>query len=125
SLFVRGGNSTANKVLIDGIPAEDVGGVFDYGTVSSTGVAGFELYRGPNSALYGTDAGAAVISLNTPRGTSLRPVLNYSGDGGNFSTWRNEAALSGAWRKLDYYAAFSRFDSSNALQRDRYHSTTE
>jgi vitamin B12 transporter len=125
SLFVRGGNSTANKILIDGIPAEDVGGVFDYGTVSSTGVAGFELYRGPNSALYGTDAGAGVISLNTPRGTSLRPVINYSGDAGNFSTWRDEVALSGAWSKLDYYAAFSRFDSSNALPLDRYHSETE
>ena len=38
SLFVRGGNSTANKVLIDGVPANDVGGIFDFGTVSSTGL---------------------------------------------------------------------------------------
>ena len=70
SLFVRGGNSTANKVLIDGIPAEDVGGVFDFGTVSSTGVCRVEMYRGPNSALYGTDAGASVVNMNTPRGSS-------------------------------------------------------
>jgi len=34
---------------------------------------GLELYRGPNSTLYGTDAGASVVSLNTPRGSSLRP----------------------------------------------------
>lgn len=124
SLFVRGGNSTANKVLIDGIPAEDVGGVFDFGNVSSTGLSGLEFYRGPNSVLYGSDAGASVVSLNTPRGSSLRPVLNYSGDAGNFHTYRNEAALSGAWNRLDYYGAFSRFDSSNALPRDRYHSAT-
>ena len=124
SLFVRGGNSTANMVRIDGITAEDIGGVFDYGNVSSTGVAGLELYRGPNSALYGTDAGASVVSMNTPRGSSLRPVLNYSGDAGNFHTYRNEAALSGAYSKLDYYGAFSRFDSSNALPNDEYHSAT-
>ena len=37
SLFVRGGNSDANKVLIDGITAEDTGGRFDFGTVSSIG----------------------------------------------------------------------------------------
>ena len=55
SLFIRGGNSTANKVLIDGIPANDVGGIFDFGNVSSTGINGLELYRGPNSALYGSD----------------------------------------------------------------------
>ncbi|GGG76274.1 TonB-dependent receptor [Edaphobacter dinghuensis] len=124
SLFVRGGNSTANKVLIDGIPAEDVGGVFDFGNVSSTGLTGFEFYRGPNSVLYGSDAGASVVSLNSPRGNSLRPALNYSGDAGNFHTYRNEAALSGAWNRLDYYGAFSRFDSSNALPLDRFHSAT-
>jgi vitamin B12 transporter len=124
SLFVRGGNSDANKVLIDGIPAEDVGGRFDYGTVSTTGVAGLELYRGSNSALYGSDAEAGVVSLNTPRGSELRPVLNYSGDAGNFHSYRNEAAVSGAFRKLDYYAAFSRFDTSNALPLDKFHSAT-
>ena len=57
SIFVRGGNSDANKVMIDGIPAEDVGGRFDFGTVSSSGVTGLEVYRGPDSVLYGSDAG--------------------------------------------------------------------
>lgn len=124
SLFVRGGNSDANKVLLDGIPAEDVGGAFDFGTVSTTGINGLELYRGPNSALYGSDAAASVVNLATPRGSSLRPVINYSGDGGNFNTYRNEVALSGAHNKLDYFAAFSRFDSSNALPLYEYHSAT-
>ena len=124
SLFVRGGNSTANKVLIDGVTANDVGGVFDFGTVSSTGLTGLELYRGSNSALYGTDAVASVVNLETPRGSSLRPVLDYSGDAGNFHTYRNEAALSGAWNRLDYYGAFSQFNTSNALPRDEYHSDT-
>ena len=124
SLFVRGGNSSANKVLIDGIPANDVGGVFDFGNVSSTGLAGLEMYRGGNSALYGTDAQASVINLSTPRGSSMHPVIDYSGDGGNFHTYRNEVALSGAHNKLDYYGAFSRFDSSNAIERDRFHAAT-
>src|SRR5258708_35571676 len=62
--------------------------------------------------------------MNPPRGSSLRPVLNYSGDAGNFYTYRNEAALSGAYSKLDYYGAFSRFDSSNSIPNDRYHSAT-
>ncbi|MCU1322884.1 MAG: TonB-dependent receptor plug [Acidobacteriaceae bacterium] len=124
SMFVRGGNSDANKVLIDGIPAEDVGGRFDYGTVSSTGFSGLEVYRGPNSALYGSNAGASVVSLSTPRGAELRPVLNYSGDAGNLHTYRNEAAVSGAYNKLDYYFAFSRFDTSNAIAMDKFHAAT-
>jgi iron complex outermembrane receptor protein/vitamin B12 transporter len=125
SLFVRGGNSTANKVLIDGITAEDVGGIFDFGTVTQTGIASAELYRGPNSVLYGSDAGASVVSFNTPRGESVKPVFVYTGEGGNFSTYRNQAEVSGTHQKLDYYAAFSRLNSSNALPLDEYHSVTE
>ena len=124
SLFVRGGNSDANKVLIDEVPANDIGGVFDLGTVSSTAVRDLESHRGPDSVLYGTDARAGVVRFETPRGTSLRPVLTYSGDAGNLHTYRNEATLSGAYRKVDYYTAFSRFDSSNALPDDRFHAST-
>jgi iron complex outermembrane receptor protein/vitamin B12 transporter len=124
SLFVRGGNSTANQVTLDGITMNDVGGVFDFGTVSTTGIGGIELYRGSNSALYGTDAGASVVNLETPRGTTLKPVLNYSGDAGNFHEYRNEGVLSGTLNRLDYLGGFSRFDMSNALARDRYHSAT-
>jgi iron complex outermembrane receptor protein/vitamin B12 transporter len=124
SLFVRGGNSDANKVLIDGIPAEDVGGVFDFGIVSSTGITGLEVYRGPDSVLYGSDAASSTLLFSTPRGSSTRPVVNYSGDAGNFHTYRDELSLSGARQKLDYYTAFSRFDTSNALPMDEFHSAT-
>ena len=130
SLFVRGGGSDATKVLFDGVPADDVGGAFDFGTVSSTGVSGpgagmgLELYRGANSATAGTDALSGVLQMTTPRGSTLRPVLNYSGDAGNLHTYRNEVFVSGTRKKLDYLAGFSRFDTSNALRNDEYHSGT-
>ncbi len=124
SLFVRGGNSTANLVLIDGMPAEDVGGTFDYGTVSATGIGRMEIYRGPDSAIYGTDAGAAVVTITTPRGTTLKPVLNYTGDAGNLHTYQNGVTAGGTLRKLDYFAGFDRQDTSNALPRDQYHNAT-
>jgi iron complex outermembrane receptor protein/vitamin B12 transporter len=124
SLFVRGGNSTANKVLIDGITAEDVGGVFDFGTVAQTAIASIETYRGPDSVLYGSDAGASVVSLSTPRGDAIRPLLVYTGDGGKFSTYRNQGELSGAHGRLDYYLAAGRLDTSNALPFDAYKAFT-
>jgi iron complex outermembrane receptor protein/vitamin B12 transporter len=124
SLFLRGGNSTANLVLVDGIPAEDVGGTFDYGTLSSTAISRMEIYRGPDSAIYGTDAGAGVISIDTPRGFSLKPLITYSGDAGTLHSYRNEVTLGGTARKLDYFAAFSRFDTSNALPNDEFHVAT-
>lgn len=124
SLFMRGGNSTANLVTVDGMPADDVGGTFDFGTVSSAAVSKIEVVRGPDSAMYGTDAGAGVVNIETPRGTTLQPVLNYMGDAGNLYTYRNEASIGGTLKKLDYYGAFSRLDTSNALPLDKYHSLT-
>jgi iron complex outermembrane receptor protein/vitamin B12 transporter len=124
SLFVRGGDSVANKLLIDGIPAEDVGGITDYGTISSSGVTGVELYRGPDSVLYGSDAGSSVVTFSTPRGSDPNPVLNYSGSAGNFHTYQNEATISGAHKRVDYLAGYSRVDTSNALLIDEYHAGT-
>ena len=131
SLFVRGGNSDANKVLVDGIPAEDVGGRFDFGLVSSTGLVSVgnngpavELYRGPNSALFGSDALASVVNLSTPRGTAVKPLLVYSGDAGNFHTVRNEATVSGVRGRADYFVAGSRLNSSNAVANDEFHAVT-
>ena len=35
SVFVRGGDSDFNKVLIDGIPANDVGGAFEFANLAT------------------------------------------------------------------------------------------
>jgi vitamin B12 transporter len=125
ALYIRGGSPDANKVLTDGVPSEDIGGYFNYGPVSTIALTGPDLYRGANSALYGTGAEAGIVTLATTRGSELRPVLNYTGDAGNFYTYRNEAILSGAFKPFDYLAAFSRFNTSNALPLDEYHSTNE
>ena len=131
SLFVRGGNSDAGMALIDGIPADDVGGRFDFGNVATAGLgpvsasgSGIEMYRGADSVLYGSDAEAGVVSLATARGTSVRPELDYSGDAGNLHSYRNEVSVGGTLSRLDYFAALSRFDTSNALPMDEYHIQT-
>jgi vitamin B12 transporter len=36
SLFVRGGSSNFNKILIDGVPANDIGGGFDFADLATT-----------------------------------------------------------------------------------------
>ncbi|WP_158792695.1 TonB-dependent receptor plug domain-containing protein [Granulicella sp. L60] len=122
-LYVRGGGPATNKILIDGISATDIGGRFDLSPVSTIDLIGPELYRGANSALYGTGAEASVLRLSTTHGSSLWPVLNYTGDAGNFSTYRNEATLSGTRKRLDYLAGFGRLNTSNALPLDEYHTT--
>src|SRR5208337_3050841 len=121
SLFVRGGNSDANKILIDGVSAGDLGGRFDFGPLSTTAIESAEIYRGPNSNLYGADAASGVVSLTTPHGTTNFPSLLFQGDAGNFHTSREEFEVAGAHNKVDYLGAISWLQTSNALPNDEYH----
>ncbi len=125
SVFIRGGNSDSNKVLLDGITIEDIGGRFDLSTVSSTGVAHVEAYRGPNSVLWGSDAAAGLIGFYTPHGTTPFPSLLYEGDAGSFGTYRNDVQLGGTFHKLDYYGTFGDFQTQNSVANDEYHNITE
>jgi vitamin B12 transporter len=124
SLFIRGGNSDANKVLLDGVPLEDIGGTFDFANLATTGIASAEAYRGPNSVLFGADAGAGVVAFSTPRGSTPFPSLIYDGDGGNFGTYRNQVQGGGTRNALDYYAGFGDLQTTNSLAGDTYHDVT-
>jgi iron complex outermembrane receptor protein/vitamin B12 transporter len=124
SLFIRGGDSDANKILLDGVSVGDLGGRFDFGPMSTTGVQSVETYRGPDSNLYGADAGSGVVALSTPRGVSSNPALRLAGEYGNFYTSREQAEVAGSHKKLDYYGAYSWMQSSNALANDEYHVAT-
>jgi len=125
SIFIRGGNSDANKILLDGVPIEDIGGVFDLSGISTTGISSTEAYRGPNSVLYGSDASAGVIAFSTPRGSTSFPSLIYSGDAGSFGTYRNEVQLGGTHRRLDYYGGFSDLQTQNSIPADEAHNIAE
>ncbi len=125
SLFVRGGSSTSNRVVLDGTPIEDIGGTFDYSNFLTLGTSEFEVYRGPNTVLYGSDAATGVVSLKTPQGSTSFPSLFYEGDAGNFHTWRNEAQIGGTKSRLDYYGGGAIFESSNALPQDEYKNISE
>ena len=124
SLFVRGGDSDSNKIILDGVSVDDLGGEFDFGPLSTTALESAEVYRGPNSSLYGADAASGVISLTTPHGTTSFPSLLFQGDAGNFNTSREELEVAGAHNKLDYLGAFSWLQTGNSIPMDEYHVAT-
>ena len=121
SLFVRGGDSDANKILFDGISVGDLGGRFDFGPLSTTAVEHAEVYRGADSALYGADAASGVVSITTPHGTTSFPSFQFRGDAGSFSSSREEFEAAGAHNKLDYLGAVSWLQTANNLPMDQVH----
>ena len=124
SLFVRGGDSDSSMILLDGVSVDDMGGRFDFGPLSTTAVESAEVYRGPNSSLYGADAASGVVSLTTPHGTTSFPSFLFQGDAGNLETSREELELAGAHNKLDYLGAFSWLQTANNIPMDEYHVAT-
>jgi iron complex outermembrane receptor protein/vitamin B12 transporter len=123
-LFVRGGNANANKVLLDGITVNDIGGAVEFGNIASSAVEQIEILRGPNSVLYGSDALAGVVNLTTRQGTTHLPEINYSVDGGMFGSLRQDAAVSGVRGPIDYLADFSRFDTRNGQPNSAFRNGT-
>ncbi|MDR3724330.1 MAG: TonB-dependent receptor plug domain-containing protein [Terracidiphilus sp.] len=124
SLFVRGGGSGDNKVLIDGIDAGDLGNQIDFGPFSTSGVESVEIYRGPNSSLFGAGAMTGVLSLTTPHGTTPFPSILFASEGGNFNTSRQLLEVAGTKKKFDYLGSFNWFQTGNAMPRDQHHLAT-
>jgi vitamin B12 transporter len=123
-LNIRGGDTDANKVLIDGAPANQIGGGVEFANLASVGIESIEVLREPNSALYGSDALAGVVSLTSTRGTSPLPRFTYAGDGGNFRTYRNEVTAGSVYKQFDVYSAFARIDTDNSLPNSKFHNAT-
>jgi outer membrane cobalamin receptor len=120
SLFVRGGDSTYNKVIVDGVTINEPGGTFDFGTLPLTQANRVEFLRGAQSTLYGSDAMTSVVQVFTRTGSTPTPELRFGADGGNFSTANGYASLAGARGRFDYNAFADQFNTSGLGINDAY-----
>jgi vitamin B12 transporter len=112
SLFVEGGESRYNKVLVDDVPIDDPGGTFNFATLPLAETDRLEFLQGAQSTLYGSDAMTSVVQLFSRNGTTATPELRVAGDGGNFGTAHGFAALSGARSRFDYDAFADQFNTN-------------
>lgn len=120
SLFVRGGDSRYNKVVVDGVPVNDPGGIFDFGVIPMDGADRLEFLRGAQSTLYGSDAMTSVVQIFTRSGTTETPELRFGGDGGNFSTAHGYLSLAAARDRFDYHLFGDQFNTEGAGPNDDY-----
>ena len=124
SVFVRGGESRYARVLVDGVPVNQPGGAFDFGTAVPFELERVEVVRGAASSLYGTDALAGVISLQTRRARpGESPSLRAEGEGGSFDWQRFLGATSGARGAFDWNAGVQRLKTDNEEPNSRFEQT--
>jgi outer membrane cobalamin receptor len=125
SLFVEGGDSRYNKVIVDGVPVNDPGGTFDFGTLPLFENDRVEFLRGAQSTLYGSDAMTSVVQTWSRTGTTTTPDLSFGADAGNYGTENGYASLSGAHGRFDYNVFGNQFNTSGSGPNDDYSNSLE
>ncbi len=125
SLFVRGGNSNYNKVLVDGVSVTEAGGTIDFGTLSLAQADRLEFLRGAQSTLYGSDAMSSVVQVWTRTGSTRIPELQFGADAGNYGTESGYASLAGARGRFDYNVFGHQFNTSGSDPNDDYSNSLE
>ena len=125
SLFVRGGESRYNKVIVDGVPINEPGGIFDFGVASLDQVDRLEFVRGAESTLYGSDAMTSVVQIWSATGRTRTPELRFGADGGNFATANGYASLAGARGRFDYNLFASQFWTGGQGVNDEYSNSSQ
>ena len=111
---IRGGDVRHTLVLIDGIRVNDpssTGREFDFSNLVLADVERIEVLRGPQSALYGSDALGGVINIITKRGSGP-PRGSLSVEAGRYGTKEMKGSVSGGNEQVDYSFGFAGFDTA-------------
>jgi vitamin B12 transporter len=103
---MRGTNPNHTKVLLDGIDLADPStpsGAADISKLLAGDIAQVEVLRGPQGALYGSDAVGGVINIITRTGEG--PLkLSANAEGGSFDTFNQWGSASGSEGAFHYAA---------------------
>jgi outer membrane cobalamin receptor len=108
-VFPRGGESNFTLVFVDDVPVNAFGGEFDFAHLPTVNVDRIEIVRGPQSALFGSNAMGGVVRVVTRRGGP--PSFAATAEAGGYDTYRYTAATSGSRGAFDWGASGERLQS--------------
>lgn len=100
---IRGAEGNHTLVLIDGVEVNDPSGgsEFDFGDLLAADVERVEVLRGPQSALYGSDAIGGVINVITRKGRGPG-AASLRLEGGSFGSGEVSAGIRGAGERYHF-----------------------
>jgi vitamin B12 transporter len=117
---IRGSEGNQTLVLLDGVELNDpsADSEYDFANLLVQDVERIEVLRGPQSALYGSDAVGGVINIITRRGEG-KPRLSAFAEGGTRNTAAGGASISGKEGRFDFLV------SAQGLRTDGFSTASE
>jgi vitamin B12 transporter len=119
AVSIRGGEANFTLVLVDGVqindPTNTRRGSFDFGNIEIGNIERIEVVRGPQSALYGSDALSGVINIITRGATSGRRQ-QLTGEWGEDGHRRYRLAATGTAQDFSYSMHVSRNESGEVVK---------
>lgn len=109
AVFPRGGESNFTLVMVDDVPVNAFGGEYDFANLSTENVERIEIVRGPQSALFGSNAIGAVVRVVTRRGGT--PTVSGTFEAGGHDTFRTAGASAGTVGRFDWGVSAERITS--------------
>ena len=128
---LRGAEGNHVLVLIDGVEANDpaFSSEFDFAHLLTADIERIEILRGPQSALWGSDAVGGVINIITRSGRGPAQ-FTLGAEGGSFDTLQGSASVRGAAGAGHYALSASRYRTdgvsvaASGSEDDGYDNTT-
>jgi outer membrane receptor protein involved in Fe transport len=121
SVFMRGGNSSFNLVMIDGVPVNRFGGEFDFSKLTADQFERIEVLRGAQSASHGPYANSGVVNFVTRHGGS-EPRVDVLAEGGTRWHRRFAAGAGGSVRGVDLSVNGSKLESDGEVANQDFRS---
>ncbi len=119
AVSIRGGEANFTLVLVDGVEVNDPtntrGGSFDFSNLDIASVERIEIVRGPESAVYGSDAMAGVINVIT-RGPTEQHQQRVKAEWGDDDFERYSIGATGTLGEFGYSAQFAQWDSGEPTE---------
>jgi len=126
SVFIRGANSYHTLVMLDGVKLYDPmdpNGAFNFAHLTFDNLERVEVVRGPQSALYGSDAIGGLVSMETKK--AMDTFVNVSFEGGSYYT-TNESFDMGAYvNRLHFTFGGSQYNTKGISQAEAKNNNQE